>query len=265
MPGQDSISNLLGDTLQAIGNFPVSPVFESSDRAEVLLAGGKGTVLLPGMTDFTPGWLFIYLLVLLGLFAWVRVYYGNIYAHTMQASTNFLVAARMFKDKSQLQNQLDNFLYVIYFLSVAYFLFIAEVRTELVPYRLKGLPLYLFNLGLLVGVFLVRAVLMYLLGSLFNQLALFREYLYNTFIFNKLIGITILPQLLFVVYTDGILQQIFFWMALATLGAILIMRIIRGIEFSFKKDISIFYMFLYLCALELVPLVLLYRWLEGAL
>ncbi len=251
--------------MQATGYFPLRPVFETSARAEVLLATGNDTVLIPRMTDFAPGWLFIYLLVLLGLFAWVRVYYGNIYAHTMEASTNFLVAARMFKDKSLLQNQLDSFLYVIYFLSLAYFLYIVELRTDRVPYRLNGILLYLFNLALLMGVFLARVVLVNLTGSLFNQLAIFREYLYNIFIFNKLIGITLLPQLLFVVYTDGIIQRIFFWIALGTLGAILIMRVIRGVEFSFKKDISIFYMFLYLCALELVPLVLLYRWLEGAL
>ena len=36
-------------------------------------------------------------------------------------------------------------------------------------------------------------------------------------------------------------------------------------EAKLKKDISIFYMFLYLCALEISPLVLLYRWLEGML
>jgi magnesium-transporting ATPase (P-type) len=66
-------------------------------------------------------------------------------------------------------------------------------------------------------------------------------------------------------YTQGIVQQIFTWISFGTLGVILVMRIIRGVAFSFKKDISIFYMFLYLCALELAPLVLLYRWLEGVL
>jgi hypothetical protein len=46
---------------------------------------------------------------------------------------------------------------------------------------------------------------------------------------------------------------------------IFLMRLVRGAIFSFKKDVLIFYMFLYLCALEIAPLVLLYRWLEGVL
>lgn len=265
MSRQDSIPNLMKDSVTSHGEMPVLQVFETSERAESLLTPEFTTALIPRMIDFAPGWLFIYLLVMLGLFAWIRIYYGNIYAGTIQASTNFLVAARMFKDKSLLQNQLDNVLYVIYFLSMAYFMFFIEERMGLVPYRLGGFLLYLFNLALLLGVFLARALLVNLMGSLFNQLVLFREYLYHTFIFNKLLGIIILPLLLFVMYTQGIVQQIFTWISFGTLGVILVMRIIRGVAFSFKKDISIFYMFLYLCALELAPLVLLYRWLEGVL
>jgi len=265
MASQDSILNLIKDSVPGTVGIPNHPLFEATERADTILSADISTVMIPEIVHSTPGWLFLYLLGMLGVFAWIRIYYGNIYADTIQASTNFLVAARMFKDKSLLQNQLDNVLYVIYFLSLAYFIYFMEKRLGLVPYRLDGFLLYLFNLALLLGIYLTRALLVNLVGSLFNQLALFREYLYHTFIFNKLLGISILPLLLFIVYTQGILQQVIIWISLGTVGVVVVMRIIRGIAFSFKKDISIFYMFLYLCALELAPLVLLYRWLEGAL
>jgi hypothetical protein len=171
----------------------------------------------------------------------------------------------MFKDKSLLQNQLDNILYVFYFLSMAFFLFYLEEELGRTPYQLHGALLFLFNLALLMGTFMARVMLINLLGSLFNQLSLFREYLYHTFIFNKLLGVSVLTMLLFVVYTRGTLHEVLIWIALGVVLAVLIMRIIRGFVFSFKKDISIFYMFLYLCALEIVPLALLYKWLEGVL
>jgi hypothetical protein len=72
-------------------------------------------------------------------------------------------------------------------------------------------------------------------------------------------------MLLFSVYTRGVVQDVFFWMTLFVLGLTYLMRLVRGIVFSFKKDVLIFYMFLYLCALEIAPLVLLYRWLVGVL
>jgi hypothetical protein len=256
---------MLRDTLAGTGDTVSLQVFGSSAKADWLLAPEGGGVLLEKVPGFHPAWLFLYLFFLLGFFAWVRMYYGNIMSQTVQASTNFQVAVRKFKDKSQLQNQLDNILYVIYFLSMAYFLFFLEEKRSFQPYGMKGGALYMFNLALLTGVFIGRLFLVNLLGSLFNQLALFREYLYHLFIYNKLMGILILPMLLFVVYTRGLLQVAVIWAALGGIGVVLIMRIIRGIAFSLKKDISIFYMFLYLCALEIVPLALLYRWLEGVL
>ena len=133
------------------------------------------------------------------------------------------------------------------------------------PYGLQGGSLYFFNLALLVGIFFGRIVFVNLTGFLFNRLKIFREYLYNTFIFNKLMGMAILPVLLFVVYTTGVLQEVFFWLAITIVTLVVFMRLIRSLVFSFKKDVSIFYMFLYLCALEIIPLTLLYRWLEGIL
>lgn len=212
-----------------------------------------------------PAWMFIFLFILIGIFAWIRLYYGNILIETIQASTNFQVASRIFQDNSLLQKQLDNILYLIYVLSAAYILYVGEMQLKLTPYALTGIRLYLFNLGLLSAFFLIRLILVNLAGFLFNRIKLFREYLYNSFIFNKLLGIVLLPLLVFVVYTSGTLRELFQWVAVAVVLSIVILRIIRGFVFSFKKDVSIFYMFLYICALELAPLALLYKWLEGIL
>jgi hypothetical protein len=144
-------------------------------------------------------------------------------------------------------------------------LYYVELRIGIVPYGLQGWSLFFFNLGLLTGVFLGRLLLLNFVGILFNQLNIFREYLYNIFIFNKLTGIMALPLIFLLVYTRGILQDVFFWLSLITVCGIFLMRLIRGVVFSYRKDVLIFYMFLYLCALEIAPLVLLYRWLEGIL
>jgi hypothetical protein len=133
------------------------------------------------------------------------------------------------------------------------------------PYGLKGILLYLFNLLLLAGILLARIVILNLVGFLFNRIELFRDYLYHMFVFNKLLGIIILPQLPFMVFTTGWIREIFFALAITTVALNIAMRLIRGFAFSLKKDVLIFYMFLYLCALEIVPLALLWRWLVGVL
>ena len=105
-----------------------------------------------------PAWLFITLFVLLGIYAWIRIFYGSILMQTFQASVSFQVAARMFKDNSILQKQLDNILYVFYLLSASFILYVAEIRFGLEPYGISGAYLYFFNLALLVVLFLSRLI-----------------------------------------------------------------------------------------------------------
>ena len=85
-----------------------------------------------------PTWYFIYLFLLAGFLAWIRVYYGNLIIQTIQASVNFQVANRMFQDNSLLQNQLDRVLYLFYFLSVGFLMYDLEVRLGMAPYGLHG-------------------------------------------------------------------------------------------------------------------------------
>jgi len=248
----------------------------AQDTTILAIFSGSGSEHVPGFITaglqivektqtHLPAWYFVYLFLLIGLFAWIRMYYGNILTQTVQASTNFQVANKMFKNNSLLQRQLDGVLYLFYFLSMTFLLYYIELRIGLLPYALQGGWLFLFNLALLVALFLGRVVLHNITGLLFNRARIVREYLYNMFIFNKLSGLLALPLMFLLVYTRGILQEVIFWICIFALSGIVVMRLIRAIVFSYRKEVLIFYMFLYLCALEIIPLVLLYRWLEGIL
>lgn len=212
-----------------------------------------------------PAWYFIYLFILLAIYAWISIYYGNVLIQTFQASTNLKHSSRLFKSNNLLQTQLDRILYVLYVLSLAFMLYFLELRYEIRPYELQDGLLFLFNIALLAFLFLGRIVLHNIAGFLFNRLNIVREYLYNTFVFNKLSGLAALPLMLLMVYTRDLLQEIIIWASYCILLVIFLLRLIRGIVFSYEKDIFNFYMFLYLCALEIAPIVLIYRWLEGIL
>lgn len=240
-------------------------IFEGSGMEQAPETVINGLQLVERMHIYPPVWYFFYLLVLLGLFAWIRIYYGHILTQTVQAATNFQATSKMFKNNSLLQNQLDAILYLFYFLSMGFLLYYLESKAALTPYGLHGALLYLFNVALLAGLFMGRVLVYNISGILFKQVRAVREYLYNMFIYNKLLGLTALPLVFLLIYTRGILQEVLFWLTISVLSGILVMRIIRALVFSYRKDVLIIYMFLYLCALEIAPLVLLYRWLEGIL
>lgn len=240
-------------------------IFTGPDAELVHGISEAGFQIIEKAQSHQATWYFVYLFLLMGFFAWIRLYYGNILTQTLKASANFQVANKMFKSNSLLQNQLDGALYLFYFLSMAFLLYYVELRIDLLPYSLQSGWLFLFNLGLLVALFLGRVLIHSFTGILFNRLRIIREYLYHMFIFNKLSGLVALPLLFLLVYTKGSLQEVIFWICIITLSGIVVMRVIRAIVFSYRKEVLIVYMFLYLCALEIIPLVLLYRWFEGVL
>jgi hypothetical protein len=212
-----------------------------------------------------PTWYFLFLFILVASFAWTRKHYGTMLQQMVMASVNFQISSRMFKDNSQLQIQLDTILYVVYLFSFAFMLLLIQELAGLAPYGLQNFLLFLFNLGILTGFLMFRLVSVTLTGYLFNRVQLYREHLYNEFIYNKLLGVGAIPVMILLSYTEGWLQQLTFWIAIVLIICVFAARLTRGVIFSLKKDISIFYMFLYLCALEIVPLLLLYRWLKGIL
>ena len=250
MPGQDSIN---------------TTVFKLSQLEGGTLSQGSGLLMMERVQAFPPAWFFFLIFALIGFLAWTRSYYGNVVLQSFQAATNYQVTFRLFKDNSVLQKQQDQILYLFYFLNMAFMLYLLEMRFHIQPYELHGVTLYLFNLALLAGTFMARIVLLHTAGMLFDRTDMFREYLYNIFIFNKLTGIVILPLLPLMAYTSGWIQPVVYWAALVVVFLIVLLRVTRSVVFSLRKDISIFYMFLYLCALEIVPLILLYRWIEGVL
>lgn len=212
-----------------------------------------------------PAWYYLFFFILFAITAWLRVNYDTNLLQILQASVNLHMARRMFNDNSLVQNQLDRILYLLYFLTLAFFIYLLEKKYHFHPFGLSGPWLYAANLLVFSLVVLVRSLLMRITGQLFNSQALVKEYLYNLSLYNFLIGISLLPLLFLMVYSRGFLQDFFFWFSCFMVIVLIFMRLFRAAILAFRKGVLIFYQILYLCALEIAPLILLFRWLKGVL
>lgn len=210
--------------------------------------------------DTSHVWYFYFMMVLFISYALARTFLGRLSSSTLNATLRYSAAASMFNDNSQLQGQRDFVLYAYYFLSMGFFSMILMQKFHLLPFGLEEFRLFLFNTVLLIFVFYSRIILVNLVGYIFNNLRLFREYLYQGFSFNKFIGIAFLPLNFVIIFTYGMLQNIAIYLSISILLIIIGFKIIRGINFSIKNKVFNFYLFLYLCALEIVPMLLLYKW-----
>lgn len=267
MSVRNMIDTIAG-TADTIARTADTLAMDSSVKTMVVPLSGE-TLLQPQSFSGDPGflvqnvsvaWHFYFLVSLLIIYAVARAFLGQLLNNTFNAAVRYNTAVAMYKDNSQLQRQLDTVLYGFYFVSMGFFMMLTARYFNLFPYGLRDAELFGFFTALIIVVFYLRIIIVNIVGHVFFSLKLFREYLYHGFIYNKLMGILALPLGIAMVYTTGKLHDTVVWTSLGIMGIMLIMKMYRGILFSQKNRVLNIYLFLYLCALEIVPMLLLYKW-----
>jgi hypothetical protein len=246
------------DTISVFPITPAEPLSGELTGLADILTNCSGFVVNNG----SESWSFFFLFTLMIGYVIAKTYLGQLLSSTFTTTVRYNIAEGVFKDNSQLQRQRDNALYAFYFLSMGFFLMLLSEKMQYSPYGFLGFKLMLFYIAVLAGLFFGRIFLANFVGHIFSVRDLLREYLYMGFTYNKLLGILFVPVNFILIYTTGILKELSFYIALTILGLLIFMKIVRGIVFSREKRIFSFYLFLYLCALETVPLLLLYKWLS---
>lgn len=109
------------------------------------------------------------------------------------------------------------------------------------------------------GLYLGKYIILKILGSVFNVSNEIGDYITNVFVFNEILGIVFLPLLVIIAFNQ------FFDIYIIDLAIIIfilfyIYRLLRGMMIGTKNlKFSKFYLFLYLCTLEILPLIVIIK------
>ncbi|MGZ5218467.1 MAG: DUF4271 domain-containing protein [Chitinophagaceae bacterium] len=120
--------------------------------------------------------------------------------------------------------------------------------------------LYLYCCIGLSIIYLVKFVGLIICGWLFNMQKAADSYIFIVFIINKVIGISLLPFLVLLGFTDGVMYSVSLVLSWCCVGGLLLYRFILGFS-AIRNEVrfNLFHFFLYLCAFEIAPLLLIYK------
>ena len=120
--------------------------------------------------------------------------------------------------------------------------------------------LYLYCCIGLSIIYLVKFVGLIIFGWLFNMQKAADSYIFIVFIINKIIGISLLPFLILLGLTEGVTYIVALVMSWCCVGGLLLYRFILGFA-AIRNEVrfNLFHFFLYLCAFEIAPLLLIYK------
>lgn len=119
---------------------------------------------------------------------------------------------------------------------------------------------YVYCAGGLASIYIVKFIGLKITGWLFNVSNATDAYIFIVFIINKMLGIFLLPFLLFLAFSNEPLYSIAMIISWFGIGLLLIYRFILSYG-AVRKEVNLnsFHFILYILGFEVVPLLLIYK------
>jgi len=205
-------------------------------------------------TQDQPFWVSSILVLCFILLAWGRLFYRRRLEMIFRAVFAKNFANQLIREGNLFNERIGPVLFFIYLVVMAMIVFqalpIYDVEIPMPP------PLIFLSLmGFFLGLWALKAVVVKLLSLLFNTNENSRELLANMNVYNLFAGIVLLPLVSCMAFAH---TDIFFYISLVIIIIIYTLRIIRELFIGITLiKFSVFHLFLYLCTLEILPLIVL--------
>jgi hypothetical protein len=198
------------------------------------------------------------------LFVIIRAFYGKGLGRLTAAFTGTRTIAQLYRGEYPLNSRTSLFLSLLYISVMSVFIYQAISYKGLESkFDFPGLILFLFICLSLILAYFVKIISIHLSGYLFRFEGITKEYTFGIFIFNKILGLMLLPVIILLAFVTVIPLQYLFTCGLVLISLTLISRLLWIIYNGMNTaGISKYYLFLYLCALEILPLLVLIKFIS---
>jgi len=149
------------------------------------------------------------------------------------------------------------------FLIIGLFVYYAALYYELSPPDVEGYIVWLIALGTIIIALTMRHFISVLTGILSSEREVFRDYLHTVYQSYRYGALILFLLVIMMSYTNFLNERIYFITGLILLASVYLIRIIRLFIVFINRNISIFYLILYLCALEILPALIFIKYFSG--
>ena len=203
--------------------------------------------------------LFYTLIALLLFFAFIRMSFPKYLLDLFRVAFRTTLKQRQISEQL-IQTPLPSLLLNLFFLfTIGLYITFVLQHLHLAAYYNFWL-LYLYCFVALAVIYLIKFLSLKFFGWLFNIKATADGYIFIVFMINKIIGIYILPFLILLAFTDDNIYEVAFIFSYIGVFALLAYRFILSYGLVQSQiRLNPFHFFLYLCAFEIVPLLLIYK------
>lgn len=233
------------------------------DTTEVILVEPKKHISNPTQPDTYEknnyAWYLIIFLLVLAQLARVRLYYGKFFIPVFYSLVSYKTENNLYRNKNTPFIRYSFGMNTIFFLIAP--LFFYQVSNffgfNILPY--SPIINYLILVGVFIGWYLIKFITLKLIGYISHAEKLFNEYFFSFSLSVKNITLFLIPVSVFEAYIDVGVNHLFIYLGIALVALVYVLRVFRLFYLFIIKRFSVLYGILYLCALEILPILILIR------
>ena len=205
-----------------------------------------------------PDWILAILVFCFILLAWGQVFYHRRIQQIFRAPFSKRFINQLTRDGNLFRERISVALGIVYIL--AFSLFLYEFNAKILGFTfhgVTGISLYGLITVIHICILTAKVALVQLLGIVFKTWETTNNYLLNLLIFALLMGPVLLTGMVFVIYLKSI---VLIYICITVFIALLLFRFIRGFFIGMVlRKFSYLFLFVYLCSLEILPLLVLIK------
>ena len=205
------------------------------------------------------GWQIIILLMSIILLGISKAFSRNRFNLAIKSLLNYGVAQEVTREEKVFFHRSNVLLTMIHLLTASLLLYhIKEIinLSNLISDGFFGFLLILFAVTI---IYIVKYIFSQVLFFVLNDVSIISEYIFNVSLFNNLLGVIFIPTLCLSYFSSFSFSVILLYLVIPLSLITFVLRLIRLFVIGKTKGISYFYIFLYICTLEILPLVVLFR------
>ena len=152
---------------------------------------------------------------------------------------------------------------LISFLIFGLFAYSAASYYNIIPSAITAIIFWIISVMSVISAVTLRHIICIIAGSASGEKDLFRDYLHGIYQYYRFSAMFLIIIIIMMSYTTIFPANSYFIAVIIVLGILYLIRIMRLLIIFLTRNISIFYLILYLCALEILPVVIIVKYITG--
>lgn len=185
----------------------------------------------------------------------LKIYYQKFVSKVVNTMVNFQLEDNMLREKNIIVRRAF-FIMNLNFIFVFSLFILLMARLYNISYSGSTFLDYLLILGIVLIVMLTRLLVLYFVGFLFEWMPAISAHIHNSYLINKNLGLLLLPIVFSAIFATPEFSKVLIYIGLVLFLLASLFKLIRGFQIIIRNGILLFYAIVYLCTLELLPLVL---------